>query len=287
MEKLIQDLKELIESAKKDNDEVLMSYLNQALNHLVQKQIQQEQEKLRLQEEKKQEAIQETNKENKQSKDNEEDIEKVANGEVSKLITTKTGNHIVKSKYIDTPSHAKNMSLRTELNSVLITLALDDITKQENATKELFEIIDKYENPEDINEIILFIDNISKIGTVGAETRERIINNDRKQSYDKYFNDEYDRLEKQINILDMEYDELKSKPTVNDKHTEELVDRYQFLIHKLEKLYDETANKIDPKKSEDLKKLISNAKKQVESINKLINGLKEITDYADKAFNSI
>ena len=57
--------------------------------------------------------------------------------------------------------------------------------------------------------------------------------------------------------------------------------------HKLEKLYDETANKIDPKKSEDLKELISNAKKQVESINKLINGLKEITDFADKAFNNI
>ena len=285
----IESLQRLIDHAKEDNDEILIAYLNKAINHLVQKQIQQETQQVNAPQEEKQEStIQENNaNNNEKQKIKEEDIKKVRTGEVSRLITTKTGNHIVESKYMDIPSNAENSSLRTELNSVLLTLALDDITKQENATKELFEIIDKYDSPKDIDNIMAFLDSIEKIGQTGAKAKSRIRNNEQEEVYTNYFNDQFETLEKKANFLDMELDEMKGKPTINDKQLEELIDSYQTLIQKLETLHDETFKKVSPEKEQKLDKLIQSLKETKKSIEKLINGLKEITESADKAFNSI
>ena len=285
----IESLQRLIDHAKEDNDEVLIAYLNQAINHLVQKQIQQETQQVNAPQEEKQEStIQENNTNNNERHTiKEEDIKKVRTGEVSRLITTKTDNHIVESKYMDIPSNAENSSLRTELNSVLLTLALDDITKQENATKELFEIIAKYDSPKDIDDIMAFLDSIEKIGQTGAKAKSRIRDNEQEEVYTNYFNDQFDTLEKNANFLDMELDEMKGKPTINDKQVEELIDSYQALIQKLETLQDETFKKVAPEKEQKLDKLIQSLKETKKSIEKLINGLKEITESADKAFNSI
>lgn len=226
----------------------------------------------------------------KQNTKQKEDIKKVANGEVSKLITTKNNNNILESKYMDTPSHAKNSKLRTELNSILVTLALDDITKQQKGAMKICSLLDTFEEPEDIEDIQQFLEDISKIGRVGLETKEAVIsaysNRDKqKEIYTKYFDDQYEDLTKSLNLADMELDEINNKSLKDTKDLEDMKTRYQIILQKLEKLYDETARKIDDKKSQELKKTIEYVKEQIENIKSYGKSLEDIEEFVNQSFN--
>ena len=298
-----EQLRQLIEQAKATNNTVLVEQLNQALNTFLAQQKQQEdiklksqeninQEENKTQEVKKEEVIQETKVEDeKQNKIKEEDIQKVNSGEVSKLITTKDGNHILESKYMDIRSSAKNSKLRTDLNSILVTLALDDITNERKATAKLYNIMDTYEDPEDIDDLQMFLDDIAKVGRVGEEAKESIANgytiSGRKEVYDKYFNDEFEKQRKAVDFLDMEFDELHSKPIKDSNQYEEMIDRYNAIIQKLEKLYDETANKVDSEKSQQIEATIQYLKGRITAIKKYCNSMKDISDFVDRSFNSL
>lgn len=297
-----EQLKQLIEQAKATNNTVLVEQLNQALNTFLAQQKQQENEKLKaqeninqeentIQEAKKEEVVQESKveKEEKQSKIKEEDIKKVANGEVSRLITMKNDKIILESAYMQIHSSAKNSTLRTHLNSILITLALDDVTKEKKATAKLYKLLETYENPEDIQDIQTFLNDISKIGRVGLEAKESIINgydnNQRKEVFNKYFDDEYEKRKKNADLLDMEYDELIAKPLKNPDDFEEMIDRYLALIQKLEKLYDETANKIDIEKTQKIEETILYLKSKITTIKKYHAAIKDAAQFADRSFN--
>ncbi len=297
-----EQLRQLIEQAKATNNAVLVEQLNQALNTFLAQQKQQEdiklksqeninQEENKTQEVKKEEVIQETKvEEEKQNKIKEEDIQKEATGEVSRLVTMKNGNHILESDYMQITSNAKNSNLRTDLNSILVTLALDDVTKRTKATAELYEILDKYEDPDDIEDIQAFLDDIAKIGKVGLEARESIANYDmdqRKETFNRYFEDEYDKRKRNVDLLDMEYDELRSKPMKNPDDFEEMIDRYNALIQKLEKLYDETANKVDIEKTQQIEATIQYLKDRITSIKKYYTSLKEVAEFSERSFNSL
>lgn len=226
----------------------------------------------------------------KQNTKQKEDIKKVANGEVSKLITTKNNNNILESKYMDTPSHAKNSKLRTELNSILVTLALDDITKQQKGAMKICSLLDTFEEPEDIEDIQQFLEDISKIGRVGLETKETVIsaysNRDKqKEIYTKYFDDQYEDLTKSLNLADMELDEINNKSLKDTKDLEDIETRYQIILQKLEKLYDETARKIDDKKSQELKKTIEYVKEQIKNIKSYGKSIKDIEEFVNQSFN--
>jgi hypothetical protein len=265
-------IKQLIEIAKQNNDTALVQKLTEALELVKQEQNTQEAKK---------EVVE-------NSKAEDEDIKKVITGEVSKLIIPKTNKSILESKYMDMSVKSKNPNLRIDLESVLFSLALDDVNKEKNATTKLYKILDTYKKPEDINDIQVFLNDIAKIGHVGLETKESIAdnyeNNRKKEIHDSYFDDEYDEKKKNADLLEMELEELSSKSNKNPNDYEELIDRYNFLIQRLEELYDETYNKVSSEKSQKLEETIQQLKKKVIDIRKYLTSLKEAIDETNRLF---
>ena len=299
----IETLKNMINDAKARNDDVLVEYLNKALEHIMEKQKLQEDVKSKSQEntnqeqniiqEEKKEVIIEQKNEKEESRIKDDDIKRVQTGEVSRLTTTNTNNHILESKYETIRSNAKNSSLRTELNSVLITLALDDITHEQKATMELLSILKTYNKPEDIQDILNFLDDISKISSVGLTAKQNImdaINNkenteENNKNLSNYFDDEYEKLNKRITFADVEYDEINNKPTKDTNDYEEMLERYQKILHDLEKLYDETYGKTDSKKIQNLDNAIKYIKQQIARIQNFQKQMKDIESYVESSFN--
>ena len=297
----IETLNRMINDAKLENDVVLVEYLTLALNHILEKQKKEEDIKLKAQENinqeenitqevKKEEVIENTKEEEekKQNKIKDEDIKKMATGEVSRIIVTKTNNTILESKYMDIKVNSKNFDLRLALENILVTLALDDVTKEKNAIAKLYKILAKYEKPEDINDIKMFLNDIAKIGHVGLEAKESIENDydnhHRKEVYNKYFDDEYEKKKKSADFLDMELDELHSKSNKNPNDYEEIIDRYNALIQQLEELYDETTNKVSIEKSQKLEQTIQQLKNKRDDIKKYLAAFKEAINETNRLF---
>lgn len=298
----IETLNRMINDAKLENDEVLVEYLTKALNHIIEKQKQQEDIKLKAQENinqeenitqevKKEEVIENTKEEEekKQNKIKDEDIKKMATGEVSRIIVTKTDNTMLESKYMDLKVNSKNFDLRVDLESILVTLALDDVTKEKNAIAKLYELLDKHEKPEDINDIKMFLNDIAKIGHVGLEAKESIENDydnhHRKEVYNKYFDDEYEKEKRNADLLEMELEELHGKSNKNPNDYEEMIDRYNALIQKLERLYDETTYKVSTEKSQKLETTIQYLKNKRDDIKKYLVSLKEAIEETNRLFS--
>ena len=297
-----EQLRQLIEQAKATNNIVLVEQLTQALNTYMTQQKEQEDIKLKSQEninqeqnsiiEEKKEVLIE-NKQDEEKKEEkrlkEDDIKKIVTGEVSKLITTKTNNHILESKYMDIRPSAKNFELRVDLDSVLVTLALDDVTKEKKAIEKLYKILDKYEKPEDAYDIQVFLNDIAKVGHVGLEAKESIAdnydNNHKKEAINRYFDDEYEEKKKNADLLEMELEELHGKSNKNPNDYEEMIDRYNFLIQRLEELYDETLHKVSDEKSQKLEETIKYLKNKVTNLKKYLNSLKEVIDENNRLFN--
>ena len=109
----------------------------------------------------------------------------------------------------------------------------------------------------------------------------------RKEVLNRYFEDEYDKQKKKADFLDMELEELNNKSVKNSDDYEELIDRYQTIIIDLEKLQDETFNKIDSDKAQKLEATIQHLKSRIAAIRKYLKDMKDISDYAENAFNSM
>ena len=295
-----ESIKQLIEIAKQNNNPELVQKLTEALELAKSNQNTQEDIKLKSQEninqevninqeEKKEEVIEQTKEEEKQDKLKEEDIQKMAIGEVSKLIITKTNNHILESKYMDMKPNTKNSDLRIDLENILVTLALDDVAKKKNATGKLYKLLDAYQKPEDVNDIQIFLNDIAKIGNVGLEAKESITNNSdnnhKKEVFNRYFDEEYEKKKKNADFLDMELDELHSKPNKNPNDYEEIIDRYNSLIQRLEELYDETINKVSIEKTQKLEETIKQLKNKVADIKKYTTALNEAINETNKLFD--
>lgn len=276
MQEQINNLNKMIEEAKKENDEVLVEYLEKAVEHLIEKQ--------------KQESNT-SSIENNKEKESLESARIIGKGEVSTLYEKSDGSRTLESKYIGVRSNAKNHHLRTELNSTLISLSLDDINNGNTAETELSQILSQYNNDEDKKDITTFLDDVSKIGKVGLRTKQNItsiINNQQNtnanNSMNIYFDNEYDKLSKNKEFLDMEYEELNNKSLKDPEEFEELKNRYQALLNKLTKLYDETFNKIDSNKSIELLTIIELTKQEITRIEAFIKSINDLSKYADNAF---
>lgn len=278
-----ESIKQLIEIAKQNNNLELVQKLTEALELAKQNQNTQEEnitQKVIVEEKQQEEA--------KQSKVEKEDIKKMATGEVSKLIITKTNNTILESKYMDIKPNTNNFDLRLALGNILVRLALDDVTKEKKAIAKLYKVLDKYEKPEDINAIQIFLNDIAKVGHVGLEAKESITNNynnHKKEVFNRYFDEEYEKKKKSADFLDMELDELHSKPNKNPNDYEEIISRYNFLIQRLEELYDETLNKVSIEKSQKLEKTIQYLKNKVTDIKKYMVSFKEAIDETNRLFD--
>lgn len=294
-----ESIKQLIEIAKQNNNPELVQKLTEALELAKSNQNTQEDIKLKSQESinqevninqeaKKEEVIEQTKEEEKQDKLKEEDIKKMAIGEVSKLIITKTNNHILESKYMDMKPNTKNSDLRIDLENILVTLALDDVAKKKNATEKLYKLLDAYQKPEDVNDIQIFLNDIAKIGNVGLEAKESITNNydnnHKKEVFNRYFDDEYEKKKKDADLLDMELDELHRKPNKNPNGYEEIIGSYNFLIQRLEELYDETTNKVSIEKTQKLEETIKQLKNKVADIKKYTTALNEAIKETNRLF---
>lgn len=278
-----ESIKQLIEIAKQNNNLELVQKLTEALELAKQNQNTQEENITQevIVEEKQQEA--------KQSEVEKEDIKKMATGEVSKLIITKTNNTILESKYMDIKPNTNNFDLRLALENILVRLALDDVTKEKKAIAKIYKVLDKYEKPEDINAIQIFLNDIAKVGHVGLEAKESITNNydnnHKKEVFNRYFDEEYEKKKKSADFLDMELDELHSKPNKNPNDYEEIIDRYNFLIQRLEELYDETTNKVSIEKTQKLEETIQQLKNKVTDIKKYMTTLKEAINETNRLFD--
>lgn len=283
-----ESIKQLIEIAKQNNNLELVQKLTEALE--LAKQNQNTQEENITQEVKKEEVIENTKEEEekKQNKVKDEDIKKMATGEVSKLIITKTNNTILESKYMDIKPNTNNFDLRLALENILVRLALDDVTKEKKAIARLYKVLDKYEKPEDINAIQIFLNDIAKVGNVGLEAKESITNNydnnHKKEVFNRYFDDEYEKKKKSADFLDMELDELHGKSNQNPNDYEEIIDRYNSLIQRLEELYDETTNKVSIEKTQKLEETIQQLKNKVTDIKKYMTTLKEAINETNRLF---
>jgi len=300
-----EQLRQLIEQAKATNNTMLVEQLTQTLNAYIAQQKQQEDIKLKsqeninqeentIQEVKKETVIQDnkTEEDDKKKKTSEEDIKKVVSGEVSRLITTNTNNHILESAYMQMSSSAKNPKLRIELNKILVTLALDDVMNQKNGAIKISSLLEQYEEPEDIEDIQQFLNDIAGIGQVGMQTKDTVLSafsntDERKEMFDKYYDTEYTNLSKSVDLTSMELDEISSKDIKDTNDLDEIEMRYQSILQKLEKLLDETANKVDNRRTQELSNTIKYVKEQIKSIQAYKTSLKDIENYANAAFNSL
>lgn len=295
-----ESIKQLIEIAKQNNNPELVQKLTEALELAKSSQNTQEDIKLKSQEiinqevninqeVKKEEVIEQTKEEEKQDKLKEEDIKMIRPGEVSETIITNDNYHITDSKYFDIKPKTKNSDLLGDLSHILAILAFDDINKTKNATAKLQTIVDTYQKPEDVNAIQIFLNDIAKVGHVGLEAKESITNNydnnHKKEVFNRYFDEEYEKKKKSADFLDMELDELHSKPNKNPNDYEEIIASYNRLIQRLEELYDETLNKVSIEKTQKLEKTIKQLKNTVADIKKYNTALNEAINETNRLFN--
>jgi len=307
MEEQITNLKNMIENAKKENDLVLVEYLTKALNHIIEKQKTQEDIKLKSQEnvnqeentkaEEKKEVFIENKQEEKEEKKEKDDtnIVRQMKGEVSTLNKYSTGNIELESEYMGVKVNSSNLSLAISLDHILVTLALDDVTKEKKSIVELYKVLKEFNKPEDIQDISNFLNSISSISTVGKTASEAInsllLNNDLEnnselnEALNNSYDAEHEKLTKNISILDMEFDEMHNKRTKDPDEYRDMLLAYQQKLRKLEELYDETYNKVDPKKSSDLLSEINQMKTKITNIKDYIKRLDELTKGMDSKFN--
>ena len=296
----IENLKKLIDEAKKENDEILVRYLTQALNHIIEKeniklksQENTNQEQNEIREEKKEVFIEEKHedKEEEKKKENDDNIVSKQEGEVSTIYKYSNGQVSLKSAYTNLSSEAKNQQLRTELNSLLTTMATDDATKSDKSMYKIQEIADKYISFQDMIDIQSFLSSTATIGTVGKNVKNEytsILKGEKTEysnnSIVSSFNNTYDKLCKDIDLLDMNADEMRNKSSVDSNAFDEIIESYKRKLAEAEKLHDEVAKKINSSKEEQLVEVINYLK---ETIQYYENYIKQIQDIAKNAENSL
>lgn len=288
----IETLNKMINDAKQINDEVLVEYLTKALNHLLEKQKQQEDIKLKSQEninqeenetitEKKEIAIeqkQDEEKKEEETKKEEKPIKKQIEGEVSTLTIYQDGKVNIETKYLDIPINSENTTLITEMRKIAIDLGFDDTINDKLAEDQLLSALDKLgDDDEAVEQIKEFIEEAAKIGKKGKELEEKYYANTlerRELPYDK----DYQDLLKEINMVETEDKESNTRKYSDDGSCEDLIIAYQRVIAKIEALIDEAHNKLSIEKISTLETKLMFLKERVQALQKNMETLKE-TNY--------
>ena len=242
MEEQINNLKKMIEDAKRENDEVLVEYLTQALNHIYNKQKQQENAKLKSQENINQE--QNEIKEEKKDKENDEIDKTISNG-LSTLTIYKSGNKVLKSPYMDISVKARNSALKLNLESMLVSIASDEITREANAVDDYIDALKLAQSKEDIEDLLNFLDHIAEIGRQG-ETYKAILTNitkqygqqlqDQDKTYDVEETPSMEIIDRNLELLNMRKDRLMSNKMKDPEDFRDLATDYQKVLNQLHDL---------------------------------------------------
>lgn len=282
----IETLNKMISEAKLENDEVLVEYLTKALNHILEKQKQQDDIKLKSQENINQEenSILEENKEtvieNKQEEKKEEKrVKSQMQGEVSTITKYTDGYINVESKYLDVPMNAKKEELITAMKKIAINLALDDATNDKSAEDQLLKALDKFNEEDDIERLESFLEDTAKVGQKGklleekyyAETLER-----KELPYEE----EYQKILEEINFVEIE-DKENNTNKYNDGAYEDTIMAYQRVIAKIEALLDEAHNKMSQEKISILETKLMFLKERLKVIQQNMETIKEANHLLD------
>ena len=273
MEEQIKNLKVMIEDAKKENDEVLVEYLTKALEHIIEKQ--KEKEKQVVPEQKQEE------KSNTISKGN------------SSLTKFENGNIRLTSDYMNIKVNSNNTSLKTQLESLLVTIGLDEVVTKESelpkSTEKLLNLLVNAKNEEEINDIEKFLQDVAVVGPFGAELSNSLTasvqwakNNlttkeDKKEEKNFGAENEIYDINKTISLLDMKMDEILDGNTKNPDDFYDLIGSYKKQITALESTLNIAT---DPKVKEDIQNRITALQGKIDRLNNYVKSIEEVAQFS-------
>ena len=223
---------------------------------------------------------------------NNDNITSIEKGEVTTIYNYTNGNYSIESAYTSYKSNATDSSLKNELDSLLIDMALDDAKNTKESIKGIHEIAKKYNNNyQDIVDIQGFLSKVSEIGTIGKNIKNEYFailkgeTTENSNNITNYYNDTSEKLYKGIDMLDMQFDEIKNKNNVDSNTYKEIIAAYRKKLREAEDLYDETANVIDPANLELLSDAIKALKEQIQACENYIKQIQDISKEASDSFN--
>lgn len=273
MEEQIKNLKVMIEDGKKENDEVLVEYLTKALEHIIEKQ--KEKEKQVVPEQKQEE------KSNTISKGN------------SSLTKFENGNIRLTSDYMNIKVNSNNTSLKTQLESLLVTIGLDEVVTKESelpkSTEKLLNLLVNAKNEKEINDIEKFLQDVAVVGPFGAELSNSLTasvqwakNNlttkeDKKEEKNFGAENEIYDINKTISLLDMKMDEILDGNTKDPDDFYDLIGSYKKQITALESTLNIAT---DPKVKEDIQNRITALQGKIDRLNNYVKSIEEVAQFS-------
>lgn len=264
----IETLRKMIEDAKKENDEVLVEYLNKALQHILEKENTNKQE-VPVEEKKEEKEIEKT----------------ISNGNTT-LTKYKDGNAVLDSKYMDVSVKSNNKMLKINLESTLVTIALDELNQihgePSKSIRELISLIYQSNTEEDLIDISNYLKSVGQVGEFGSRLNEslqssvqarkaKLANNPGSHNINIEF--ELDDIKKEIAMADMELDELESASMKDPEDFYALAGKYEKQIKNLEDILPYVE---DPKKKDTIKIQIADLRDKVINLRKYAQSIEEL-----------
>ena len=284
MTEQIENLRKMIEDAKRENDEVLIEYLSKALNHLLKKQKESEDIKLKSQENVNQEENQTQEvKQEVQIEEKKDEIEKTKTTGLSTITKFKSGNIRLESKYMDAKVQSSNSKLKINLESLLVTLALDEISNEQNFVDKYIDLLRTAKEEQDIKDMVNFLQTISSVGDLGAKysnaltpITQKYLQEINKKPETRDISNNLKEVNKQIELLDMRLDEIKNGKGIDPEDLYALAKRYESQIEDLEDLY---KNNIDRDKKIELEIKLDSLRKKVKDIRAYASQIEDLSQY--------
>ena len=284
MEDKINNLKKMIEEAKLENDEVLVEYLTKAVEHLIQKQKNNTDIKLKSQENVNQEENQTQEvKQEVQIEEKKDEIEKTKTTGLSTITKFKSGNIRLESKYMDAKVQSSNSKLKINLESLLVTLALDEISNEQNFVDKYIDLLRTVKEEQDIKDMVNFLQTISSVGDLGAKysnaltlITQKYLQEINKKPETRDISNNLEEVNKQIELLDMRLDEIKNGKGIDPEDLYALAKRYESQIEDLEDLY---KNNIDRDKKIELEIKLDSLRKKVKDIRAYASQIEDLSQY--------
>ncbi|MBQ9018891.1 MAG: hypothetical protein IJ097_01090 [Bacilli bacterium] len=224
--------------------------------------------------------------EEKKKKENHQEVK----GEVSILRKLPDKEPQLISEYKNIKINTKNENLKTDLEKTLHTLALDDVIPNRNhAQKNFVYILQRYQQPEDLNDIKTFLNDVAAVGIKGKEFRDNInemleLSNAREElkkdkiNKQNYFDNHLEKLNKEIDLLDMQLDEANNKSNIDSDIYTKLLTAYRIKIEELDEILEETHKEKNISKQEEIERKMKYLKQKINSIEQYLNNNKEINN---------
>lgn len=293
-----EQLRQMIEQAKRENDEVLVEYLSKSLAHVIEKKKQQENAKLKSQEninqeqneikeEKKEIQVEEKKEEleeEKKDKENDEIDKTISNG-LSTLTIYKSGNKVLKSPYMDISVKVRNSALKLNLESMLVSIALDEIKREANAVDDYIDALKLAQSKEDIEDLLNFLNHIAEIGRQGETYKATLTNitkqygqqlQDQDKTYDVEETPSMEIIDRNLELLNMRKDQLMSNKMKDPEDFRDLAMDYQEVLNQLHDL----EYTLSPAEKDQLKTgiKIHNTRVTIDNLQAYAKRLEEISD---------